>query len=90
MRNILYITILTLITIIFTSCGNSDSTNTTVQTEISHVIVLITDCYENNPVNLQTDDTIVKDEDGTTITILHKDDDTKTVCVDNGSAHIVR
>jgi len=94
MKNILFLTILIFISIGFISCG-SDESSIGVSGEI--IINIDTYCVEDETLeaintyhNIQYGDTIVKDENSTVIEIYHKSDNTKSVCLVNGSAHIVR
>ena len=98
MRNILQ-TVLFLVSLLgLIACGGGgiapvvdDDTNTTIS------IAIDKDCIADQTIEalatyvvLKSGDTIVRDETNTKIEMYHGDDDTKVVCLVNGSAHIVR
>ena len=76
----------------FNSCGGGGSGGASV-TQIQITVACVTsptltdiDAY----ITLLSGDTIVKDEDNTTISTFHDIDGVKKVCLVSGSAHIVR
>ena len=72
--------------LLLSACGGGDAVDSANgSTSISIVM-----CDTNTTTPLQSGDTIVKDTDNTTLTITDIDQTSKTVCVDAGSAHIVR
>ena len=50
--------------------------------------IVITSCEDY--IITQTNDLLVKDDDNTTIKVIHDVNGTKKVCVLSGSAHIIR
>ena len=50
--------------------------------------ITVTTC--ENYITLQTNDTLVKDDNNTTVKIIHDSNNTKQVCIVTGSAHIIR
>ncbi len=98
MRNILQTALLSVFLLGLIACGGGGTapvvdsdTNTTIS------IAIDKDCIADHTIEaiatyvvLQSGDTIVRDETHTKIEMYHSDDDTKVVCIVNGSAHIVR
>ena len=72
----------------FTACGGGDAAFEGTSVEVS--IVTCDSGTIDTYTQLQSGDVIIKDEDNTTINTYHDIDGNKKICVDTGSAHIVR
>lgn len=57
---------------------------------IQSVTISIVNCDTNTTTPLLSGDTLIKEDDNTTVTIVDVDSVSKTVCVNTGSAHISR
>ena len=99
MRNILQMLLMIVSLVLLVACGGSGSATKPVDTNESKTvsIEIDRDCIANHTVEaistyitLKSGDTIVRDETNTKIEMYQGDDDTKAVCIVNGSAHIVR
>jgi len=88
-NNIKFVITIFSIALFLSACGSGDAEFSGTSTTVS-----IVDCNSSVDVAdysaLQSGDVIVKDEDNTSISTYHDIDGNKRVCVDNGSAHIVR
>jgi hypothetical protein len=87
MKKLTTLTLITLTAITFNSCG-AESCAT------AQVLAIDAVCNANNDITdytlLQTGDIISKDEDNTTINILHNQENEKFACVESGSASVIR
>jgi hypothetical protein len=87
MKKLTTITLLTLTAITFNSCGGESCAT-------AQVLAIDAVCNANNDITdytpLQTGDIITKDEDNTTINILHNQENQKFACMESGSASIMR
>lgn len=84
MKNIYKLTIIALITLLFSACGNEGDGK--FDTGNSKIIISNCETY----TTVQAGDLLVKDDDNTSIKIIHNIDDSKEVCVLTGSAHFIR
>ena len=82
MKNIYLIATTITIALFFGACGDSDESPVTN--------ITISDCNTSNYTDILAGDTIVQDEDNTSIQTLFNTDSSQKVCVLTGSAHIVR
>jgi len=94
MKNIVSIITFTFITMGFNACGNGGDAS--FKDGLIKIPVTI-ECVQSPTttdidtyISLQGGDTIVKDEDNTTISTYHDTDGVKKICLVSGSAHIVR
>lgn len=71
--------------LLFSACGGGDGEGNfdTGQQKID-----ITSC--ETYTTIQTNDLLVKDDENTTVKIVHDSNSTKTICVVTGSAHLIR
>ena len=70
--------------LLFSACGGDGEGNfDTGQQKID-----ITSC--ETYTTIQTNDLLVKDDENTTVKIVHDSNGTKTICVSSGSAHLIR
>lgn len=84
MKNIYKLILVPLITLLFSACGDEgEGKFDTGTTQIN-----ITNC--ETYITLQEGDLLVKDNDNTSIKIIHNINNTKQVCVRTGSAHLIR
>ena len=78
----------------FNACGGSNSTKENSDRNLFEKIDLNVDC--TNPdivesyISLNSGDQIVKEKEGTKISIFHNENDVKKVCLDRGKAYINR
>lgn len=86
MKNIILILTLIFITISFNACGEDSGGDGLTVIAISAQCSSPMNTYET----LLSGDTIVKDEDNTTISTFLDIDGTTIVCLVSGSGHIVR
>lgn len=84
MRNI-YLIISSLSLALFLSACGSGSDGTTNPSNVQ-----VVNCDTNTTTTIYTGNTLVKEDNNTTVTITDIDSSSKTVCVNTGSAHIVR
>ena len=91
-KNILSMIVISIIAISFTACGDgSDASFSNSEEKI-----VIKDCNTTGAViptdftTMQSADTIIKKETTTTITTYHDISGNKKVCVDMGSAYLLR
>jgi len=82
MKNI-YILMVITIALLFSACGDGDGRFETGDTKIDVTVCPIIIAVDNN-------DLLVKNEDNTTIQVIHDANGSKQVCVLSGSAHIIR
>ena len=91
-KYLLIITVLTL-SVLLTACGGGGGTSDEAIGGISGGSIVITPCETPHVVAnytlLKSGDTIVKEDDNTTIETFHNVDGNKVVCK-NGNAHILR
>ncbi len=87
------------ILIAMSGCGNTvngfNKSNTTVPTEEnSEKIQIETKCTTplvlSTYVELQSGDTLINDEENTSVTLYHDENNEKLVCLNSGKAHIKR
>ena len=87
------------ILIAMSGCGNTvngfNESNTTVPTEENSEKIQIEVKCTTPPVlseymELQSGDTIIKDEEPSSITLYHDENNEKLVCLNSGKAHIQR
>ena len=95
MKKIILIITLTILSIGFSACGGGDSssggTPITPATEIIPITVTCTTpATLETYMTLQSSDTIVKESVDAVVTIYHDADGIKKVCLESGSAHVVR
>ena len=88
MNKIYLIISLTVISLFLASCGGGDtheigSTGTNTSTTI-----VVKNC--NEFTTIKSGDTLIKDSNSTIVTIVDNSNGDKKVCVDSGSAHILR
>ena len=71
------------------ACGGSGDDASFKNSEEKITIVM---CDTNNPVftTIEINDTLVKTNTNTTVQIVHESNDNKKVCVDTGSAYLLR
>ena len=81
----IYIVLSSIIVLIFTACG--DNGDGKFDTGLEKVIVVT---CSNGFTTIDEGDILAKDEDNTVIQIVHDSNNTKKVCVDTGSAHIIK
>ena len=84
MKNIYKLILIVLIALLFSACGNEG--NGEFDTGSAQIIISNCETY----TTVQDGDLLVKDDDNTSIKIIHNIDDTKEVCVLTGSAHFIR
>jgi len=86
MKTIKQIIFIVSVMLLFANCGGGSNEGTfdTGETKIDVVL-----CSSGTTIILEND-LLVKDTTNTQVTISHLSDDTKTVCVVSGSAHIIR
>lgn len=90
--NFKYLTyfLVTLGALTFTACGSGDADFSGT----SGSTVSIVDCNSSTVVTdytpLQSADVVVQDDNNTIVNTYHDIDGNKRICVDSGSAHIVR
>jgi len=82
MKIIYKIASITALVLLLSACGGVSGDGKSIES------IAITMC--DTETELLSEDTIIKDEDGTEVRITHNADDTKTVCVTSGKAHIQR
>lgn len=87
--------IMTCITISFTACGGSGGNSAEGFDGNSFEKINISkSCTTPDTIadyiTLKSADQIVKDEEGTKVSILHDENSVKKICLNNGKAHIVR
>lgn len=85
---------------LFTGCGLDEEANYKATDDSSVITISLKSitCVTGTPTatdidgyeTLQSNDTIIKDEDNTTIAIYHDEDGLKKVCLVSGNAHIER
>ena len=88
MKNIIYLVASVLIAISFNACGSSSSSTSTIQIPID--VNCTTPATINTYIPLQSGDSIVPQEDNTTVSTYHDINGTKRVCLVSGSAYIER
>jgi len=84
---------MTIITIGFTACGggnNVEGFNGNSYEEINIDKVCATPDTVDEYITLKSGDQIVKDNEGTEISILHDENNVKKICLNSGTAHINR
>jgi len=86
-RVIKQIIFLATLVLFFSNCGSGGSNEGTFDTGETKIDV---ESCSSGATILQANDLLVKDTANTIITISHLSDDTKSVCVVSGSAHIIR
>lgn len=74
----------------FIACGEGDSHFKNDTQTIPITIACTTPAVIDTYITLQSNDVIVKDSSDTSIIIYHDQDNIKKVCLESGSAHIVR
>jgi hypothetical protein len=88
MKKLTTLTLITLSAISFNSCGGGTCADTT------QLLAIDARCNANNDMSnytpLQTGDIITRDEDNTTINILHNQENEKFACVESGKASVIR
>ena len=87
--------IITVVTISFTACGGSGGNsaegfdgNSFEQINIEKACT--TPDTVADYISLKSADQIVKDEEGTNVSILHDENSVKKICLNSGKAHILR
>jgi len=95
MKKILYIINITLLLITLSSCGSSDTQEgdniakiDVINCDLSNSNHALNDCIGYTCINKK--DTLVSNTNDTVLQIIHFNNDDKKVCVQNGSAHILR
>jgi len=95
MKTILYIINFTLLLITLSSCGSSDTQEgnniariNVINCDLSNSADALNNCIGYTCVN--KNDTLVSNTNDTVLQIIHFNNDDKKVCVQNGSAHILR
>ncbi len=82
----IYLILATITTaLLFSACGSGGDTFDTGEEK-----VVIVTCDTNTTTLIQPNDLLVKDSANTTVTVTHNSDDTKEICVETGSAHLIR
>ena len=93
---------MTLISISFIACGNSGSSSTTesnnttepMEEDLFEKINIDVNCTSPDTVTdyitLKSGDQIIKDDEGTKVSILNDENSVKKICLNSGKAHIVR
>ena len=92
-KNIVTTVIITGMTLGFSACSNDGSTEaaSTVNIPIDVNCISSASATEiETYITTQSGDTIVKDEDNTTVSIVLDANAVKRICLESGSAHIVR
>ena len=86
------LSLLTLLTLSFTACGggSDDASFANSETMIDIDVNCTTPATISTYITLHSGDAVVKDDDNTTISIYHDVNGTKKVCLESGSAHIIR
>lgn len=85
MKKILQITIITFLIFVFNACGGG-SDKATFDTGQQIIDITMCPIY----IEVETNDLLVKDSDGTSIDYMFDSNGTKQICVVSGAAHIVR
>jgi len=85
MKKIILILSSLLIALLFSACGGGDGEG---HFDTGEQKITITNC--ETYVTIQTNDLLVKDDSNTTVKIVHDSNGTKTICVEIGSAHLIR
>ena len=84
---------LTVLALIMSACTADDTTGEYRDTKVAINVACIanpTAAEIDSYVTTLTGDTITQDETGTTIDVILDSNGVKKVCIDSGSAHIVR
>ena len=74
----------------FNSCGGGSGDMTDRVDLTGTNIINVVDCNTNQVTDILRGDTLVRDTNTTIVTLVENVNNTKNVCVNNGSAHIVR
>lgn len=77
----------TVVALLLSACGGGGGS---ASFSDAQTLITIVDCNTSTFTPIQTDDVLVKDTEITKVTIVHDSNNTKKVCVDLGSAHLVR
>ncbi len=84
MKNIYLITMAIVVGFLLSACsGDGEGSFDTGQEKI-----VVTNC--ETYVTIQVNDLLVKEDDNTSIKIVHDANGTKSICTTSGSAHIIR
>jgi len=87
--------LITVVAISFMACGGSNNNQAKGFDENSYEQINISkscttpDTIEDY-ITLKSGDRIVKDDEGTKVSILHDENSVKKICLNSGKAHIVR
>lgn len=94
MRNkyILQIALVSLLAISFTACGGGgdDASFKNSETMIPVDVLCVTPADISSYIPLQSGDVIAKEDDNTSVSIYHDVNGTKKICLESGTAHIIR
>jgi len=97
MKRITVLTLMTLVTLSFTSCGKKGGYSTITDDNIGYqlqTIPLEAQCNDSNDMShytaLQSGDILSKEDNNTLIKIFHAQDNKKVSCVVSGKASIIR
>jgi len=89
MNKIYLIISTTLLALLLSACGGGggggDATFDSGNTKVP-----IVDCSTSTYTDIVVGDLLVKEDDSTTVTIVHNTNGTKRICVVSGSAHLLR
>ena len=80
-----YTTIIAFIMLFITACSDGKGKFDTGTSKID-----IADCNTSSYTTMQDNDLLVEDSDSTLLQIIHDSNGTKKVCIQTGSAHIIR
>ena len=91
MRNIYLIISSTLIALLLSACGGGGSSSD-ASFDSGDTKVAVVDCNTTTPVytNIETGDLLVKEDDSTVVTLVHNTSGSIKVCIDSGTAHLLR
>ena len=90
MKNIIALSLLGTLVVLFTACGGGSDAHFRNANIIPIDVNCTTPATISTYITLQSDDVIVKEENNTTISIYHDINLNKKVCLVSGKAYIIR